>query len=678
MTIQTEIRITDPFPGNGVSTAFPFDFKIFHADDIRVLVTTDDATQILELTTDYSVTISDEDEDAGGTVTLVAPLAVGSDLLIVGDALDFLQETIFSRTGGFDPTVLNAVLDRVHILLLQLKNQADRALLVPFGEDGFEVPVPEEGMVLGFIEGKAVWVPNDATSATALLAAMQVIAEAVEADQITVAADKAIVAGYKTETLNYRNEAEDFADEAEFHALAAEAFMDGAVFDTTAEGVDPVDGVADGAPFLVPNIDGNLALWRNVAGVATAIGVPQFVVPSAASLAAAVTAVLTAAATVGIETGNANSRGAMGGIDPNGFTMRAALRYSVAQKALVANRVYSALRAAMAKTIDFIGHSQVQGSGVVAVGATINPRSGINGSPPRKLEYRLQSGFDPKWRVINRGQSAQKSHEIASRMGAIPINVTLTVGTVLAAAGAQACTCSPGANGPSAQRGTGVDIYDGFIGAQACRVTNTGAGANAGDVRYTVEQIGGTGNINVIPGTPFWVAPDPLDYAIKFIFATENDADSELELSVAMISAMVEKLPPDERRFVIFGDWPFVGSNPSREIGTAWHNNMLAKHAIFRQRYGADFFDIYRFLRGEFPYDGTVYPSVWQFTGESSAQGSNDWVTPGDWITRGILPRRWVSIHLGGADTSHLHQETNDVLMRAAIEFHMKPKGWLL
>ena len=38
MTISTELRKAGPFTGNGVTTAFPFSFKVFAATDVTVTV----------------------------------------------------------------------------------------------------------------------------------------------------------------------------------------------------------------------------------------------------------------------------------------------------------------------------------------------------------------------------------------------------------------------------------------------------------------------------------------------------------------------------------------------------------------------------------------------------------------------------------------------------------------
>jgi hypothetical protein len=506
------------------------------------------------------------------------------------------------------------------------------------------------------------------------MASEQVAADAaqVQVDKAAVAADKAVVAADKALTIGYRNQAQGYRDQAQTFSVAAGAYMDGAIFDTEAEGVDPVTGVADTMPFLVPDDDGNLVLWRNVGGVATPIGDPQFISTSGAFLSTAVAGVESAAATVGLDTGNPASRGAIGGVDPDLSSQRRAVQaYSVPARGAVANQFLSTKRARMRRASIAWGHSAVAGSGVVNAGASVKPTGGIAGSLPRKLEFLLKQ-FNPEHSVANRGQSAQKSHEIAARMGAIPMNITLSSGTTLPVATVAACTTSPGVNGPSNQRNNAPDVYAGKIAGQACllkAVDNTSTNPK----QYTIEQVGGTGDIAIIPGTPFWLDPFDTDYGINILWATENDGDNLL--SIDMIQAMVRKLPPDERRFIVMGDWPFATG--SQDAGSTTHNNMLAKNAKMRELFGPDFFDVYKFLRGEYPYDGTVYASIWQLTGESSTQASNDWVTPGDWVTLGRIPRRWMSIHLGGSDVNHFHEDTNWWLGKALIEFHYRPKGWL-
>lgn len=463
--------------------------------------------------------------------------------------------------------------------------------------------------------------------------------------------------------------AEDAAAAAAASLQAAMAA--GRVFDDEAAALA---GTAPGDNLFLRE-DGNFVEYINNSD--TSLDATGVTVAGAAALFTAVSDVQSAAATVGIESGNPNARVAFGGISADTVSQRAVGVYGVREKALVSNRIMSALMAKMWRNVRFIGHSAVAGSGVAAAGSTVNPRSGINGSIPRHLEYLLQQ-FDPEWCVSNRGQSAQTSSEIASRMGAIPINITLASGTTLASSGAVTCTCSPGAFGPSSRRGTSADDYYGKIGTQACILRNTGTGPNANSPIYSIEQSGGTGTITVNPGTPFILDADPQDYAINIFWATRNDNNNQL--SWDMQAAMVDKLPQDERRFIVMGDWPFALATPSEDNPSTRYTNIMAENAELRRRYGANFFDVYAFLRGEYPYDGTLYRSVWQMTGETAGQSANDWPdqAAGAWVATGRIPRRWYSLYIAGTDSGHFNEQTYYWLAQALIEFHFVQKGWLL
>ena len=672
MTVTVTDITAGPFYPNGVTTAFPFDFKVPSADELRVFTLTD-GVDVVHDPGLYSVSIS-EDGEGGAVNFTVAPSADLAPLYVMLDPL-FEQQANFNN-NGFLPRTLNPAFDRAAARDLFLLSLASRAVKLPLGEDGFIVPpiTDAEGKSLAVVDGEVVWVPNDSASAAALLNEVQIIGSEVAADQAEVEADRILINGYKAASLEAASDASDFADDAETAAIAAAAA--GKKFTTTGLGIG---GTVDGDYFVTP-VAGGLAIWQNVAGVATAwpAAAPnQKVIATSESLAAAVADVVSAAATVGMETGNPNARAALGGIADNAVSLRAAAYYGVREKGLIANRVLSAPAAAMLRTVRFIGHSAVAGSGVVLAGAAVNPRSGINGSIPRHLEFLLQQ-FDPEWRVVNHGQSAQTSSEIAARMGALPMLITLAAGTTLASAGAVTCTVSPTPYGPSSRRGTSADDYYGKIGNQPCLLKNTGTGPNANSPIYSIEQIGGTADITINPGTPFTLDRDLLDYAINIFWATRNDNNNEL--SFAMQGAMVDKLPPGERRYVVMGDWNFVNAVPPEDLGDTRHTAIMAENAELRARYRSNFFDVYAFLRGDYPYDGSLYRSVWQMTGEDINQAANDWPDQiaQAWKTTGRIPRRWMSIHLGGGDKGHFNEQTYYWLDQALIEFHFTPKGWLL
>lgn len=131
MALSSEQRRSDRFVGDGSQTAFPFPFKVFALDQVSVMVGNGiDADDKLDASA-YTVTLStDQDNSPGGTVNLKTPLA-GGKVLVILSSIPALQPTVFTNRGGFYPSVLNDSLDRVTALIQQLKEKANRTLVVP-------------------------------------------------------------------------------------------------------------------------------------------------------------------------------------------------------------------------------------------------------------------------------------------------------------------------------------------------------------------------------------------------------------------------------------------------------------------------------------------------------------------------------------------------------------------
>lgn len=131
MTISSETRKAGPYTGNGLTTSFSFAFKVFAAADLLVVRTDLSLLETtLTLNTDYSVTLnSNQDANPGGTVTLPSALTTGF-LLTLSSQVGALQATDLTNQGGFYPSVLNTALDKLTILVQQLKEQVGRAVKV--------------------------------------------------------------------------------------------------------------------------------------------------------------------------------------------------------------------------------------------------------------------------------------------------------------------------------------------------------------------------------------------------------------------------------------------------------------------------------------------------------------------------------------------------------------------
>lgn len=155
MTINSETRVAGPFDGNDSTVSFPFTFKVFDSDEVRVVAETGAVETDLALGTDYAVTLNaDQNAAPGGSVVLVDPLATGTRLTITS-ALEMLQPVDLTNQGGFYPRVINSALDRLTILLQQLASVVSRTLKFPLS-DGPVGDMPgravRAGTVLAFDE----------------------------------------------------------------------------------------------------------------------------------------------------------------------------------------------------------------------------------------------------------------------------------------------------------------------------------------------------------------------------------------------------------------------------------------------------------------------------------------------------------------------------------------------
>lgn len=136
MTVSSTARRAGPFTGNGVTTAFPFAFKVFAASDLEVTYT-DAAGVAGVINTGYTVALNaDQDANPGGTITypsVGAPMAAPATLAIVGDAA-YEQTVDISNAGRFLPQVIENALDRATVLAQQLLDKVGRSLIYPAGE----------------------------------------------------------------------------------------------------------------------------------------------------------------------------------------------------------------------------------------------------------------------------------------------------------------------------------------------------------------------------------------------------------------------------------------------------------------------------------------------------------------------------------------------------------------
>lgn len=137
MTISTQTRKAGPYVGNGVATAFVFNFKVFAKTDLVVVRAAAGAETTLVLDSDYSVVLNgDQDNNPGGTVTCPisgTPLSAAQTLTI-GSVVPDVQSADLQNLSGFYPQVIEDALDRRTIETQQISEKLGRTLRGPISD----------------------------------------------------------------------------------------------------------------------------------------------------------------------------------------------------------------------------------------------------------------------------------------------------------------------------------------------------------------------------------------------------------------------------------------------------------------------------------------------------------------------------------------------------------------
>jgi lysophospholipase L1-like esterase len=284
--------------GNGVTTVFPYTFKILAAADLEVTV---DGV-VKTLTTHY--TVSGAGEPAGGNVTFVTAPADGTTVIRRRN-MALSRTTDYQTQGELRNDVLNDDQDAPVLMAQQIQEQVNRTLKLPLGAgtvDALPAAAARANKALIFdAEGDPTVSEDDyndqaanAASSAATATAQATIATTKAAEATASASDAAAIAtqfGDMATAIAAAQTAETNAETAETNAETAQAAAEAAeaqaeiysslaatgakFFDTIALGNA---GVADGATFGVKagGSDGltrATVYRRDSAGAQTKIGV---------------------------------------------------------------------------------------------------------------------------------------------------------------------------------------------------------------------------------------------------------------------------------------------------------------------------------------------------------------------------------------------------------------------
>ena len=127
-------RLAGPYYGEGDKT-FTFGFFTYTKEDIYVgtSMSNDEATAILELDVDYTVSLN-EDQDAtpGGSITLLNETGLKKgEALVIGSSIDPTKTIQLTNYSRFPPEQIDKEFNRIFLILQQLYEITGRTLEVP-------------------------------------------------------------------------------------------------------------------------------------------------------------------------------------------------------------------------------------------------------------------------------------------------------------------------------------------------------------------------------------------------------------------------------------------------------------------------------------------------------------------------------------------------------------------
>ncbi|WP_204586464.1 hypothetical protein [Cronobacter sakazakii] len=128
MTVSTEVDHND-YTGNGTTTAFDYNFRIFKKSDLTVTVV-DLSENITTLVLDTDYTVTGAGTYFGGKVNLTIPLADGWKISIERN-LPVTQDTDLRNQGSFFPEIHENAFDKLTMLIQQAFNAFRLSLRKP-------------------------------------------------------------------------------------------------------------------------------------------------------------------------------------------------------------------------------------------------------------------------------------------------------------------------------------------------------------------------------------------------------------------------------------------------------------------------------------------------------------------------------------------------------------------
>lgn len=171
MTVSTSLARVQ-YDTNGTTGPWTVSFRFLADEDLAVIYTDSSGNETtLVLNTDYTVTGAGD--PTGGTVTTTTAYAAGGYITVLRD-MDYTQEVDYTDTDSFPAETHEEALDRLTMLVQQVKEVTDRALVYSISDQaGGTLPAAADraNLLLGFdASGGLLMVPaTDGTASDVLL-----------------------------------------------------------------------------------------------------------------------------------------------------------------------------------------------------------------------------------------------------------------------------------------------------------------------------------------------------------------------------------------------------------------------------------------------------------------------------------------------------------------------------
>lgn len=239
MTIPSEVNRSGPYNGNGVTTAFEYQFKIYEPEHLRViLIDTDGGETVLNHEDDFTVTgVAD---DSGGNAVLNFAPASGQKIVLLR-GVPFTQDTDLENQGAYYAETVEVRMDLLTMQIQQIKEQTDRSILADYGQSGLKIANNlDEGdtlMMVGGLLGKG---PNSgmivnaagyATQAYEARDAAQGHAQNAETSAVETASSAATAAQWSARAQDWAVKLDGVVDGTDHSAKywATQAYLNGGV-----------------------------------------------------------------------------------------------------------------------------------------------------------------------------------------------------------------------------------------------------------------------------------------------------------------------------------------------------------------------------------------------------------------------------------------------------------------